>query len=436
MVYALDLAKAQQEFGDDVSLLTMGSFSLRDSRPAIIRAKRYNNLTAFEIRNPLPYGMSNGIANPDLYLEHKSANNFKSFFEHEKYDVVHVHSLIGLYPSVLRAAKQAGAKIVYTTHDYYGICCKPERLRYNDEICEAKNFDRCYECAKYAFGYRRMQIEQTKVFQKAKSYAWFNRFMDMLMHVRAKLRNSHDDAQQLYEQVEEILPELVKQYKLLENQYRQMLQMMDVIHFNSSQTRKIYEAYMGPMVGKVIPIMTAGICDKRCHRDRINEESLHIGFIGNSKAYKGLPDLVKCLDEINKEKNKIILHTYGVLEYADRTYMVHHKSFTQNELDKVYAEFDLLVVPSLWQETFSIVTLEAISRGMPCIVSEHVGAKDIVRRIDEELIFHNLEDLKYKLENAYDNSSKLDDYKNKLMSLNMDFDFGHYVQEMKKELYR
>lgn len=38
----------------------------------------------------------------------------------------------------------------------------------------------------------------------------------------------------------------------------------------------------------------------------------------------------------------------------------------------------MLVAPSIWYETFGYTVLEALSYGVPVIVSEHVGAKDII----------------------------------------------------------
>jgi len=41
---------------------------------------------------------------------------------------------------------------------------------------------------------------------------------------------------------------------------------------------------------------------------------------------------------------------------------------------------DVLAVPSSWMETFGMVVLEALSCGVPVIVTEKVGAKDIINR--------------------------------------------------------
>jgi len=41
-------------------------------------------------------------------------------------------------------------------------------------------------------------------------------------------------------------------------------------------------------------------------------------------------------------------------------------------------QFDVLVVPSEWEETFGFTVLEALSYGIPVIVSNKVGAKDLI----------------------------------------------------------
>ena len=47
-------------------------------------------------------------------------------------------------------------------------------------------------------------------------------------------------------------------------------------------------------------------------------------------------------------------------------------------LHKRFDKTDVLVAPSIWYETFGFTVLEALSYGVPVIVSDHVGAKDII----------------------------------------------------------
>ena len=60
------------------------------------------------------------------------------------------------------------------------------------------------------------------------------------------------------------------------------------------------------------------------------------------------------------------------------SYMNIIGSYNYDDLYKIFEKTDLLVVPSLCKETFSFVTLEALSYGVPVVVSNNVGAKDIV----------------------------------------------------------
>lgn len=56
-------------------------------------------------------------------------------------------------------------------------------------------------------------------------------------------------------------------------------------------------------------------------------------------------------------------------------------------------ETDVLITPSVWNETFGYTVMEALSYGVPVIVSSHVGAKDIVPA-DAGIIFDNEIELK------------------------------------------
>ncbi len=44
----------------------------------------------------------------------------------------------------------------------------------------------------------------------------------------------------------------------------------------------------------------------------------------------------------------------------------------------IFEETDVLIMPSVWNETFGFTVLEALSHGVPVIVSKNVGAKDLL----------------------------------------------------------
>lgn len=55
-----------------------------------------------------------------------------------------------------------------------------------------------------------------------------------------------------------------------------------------------------------------------------------------------------------------------------------HERYTYEDLESIFDRTDILAVPSIWSETFGFVVLEALSNGVPVIISGTVGAKDIL----------------------------------------------------------
>jgi len=59
-------------------------------------------------------------------------------------------------------------------------------------------------------------------------------------------------------------------------------------------------------------------------------------------------------------------------------YIKVHGRYSQNDLESLFDDTDALIAPSVGYETFGYTVLEALSYGVPVIVSSNVGAKDII----------------------------------------------------------
>lgn len=82
-------------------------------------------------------------------------------------------------------------------------------------------------------------------------------------------------------------------------------------------------------------------------------------------------------------------------------YIKQHARYNYNQLEQIMDKTDVLIVPSVWKETFGYTVIEALSFGVPVIVSENVGAKDIIPKgcgiIVENFDAGNLEKVVEKL---------------------------------------
>ena len=81
-----------------------------------------------------------------------------------------------------------------------------------------------------------------------------------------------------------------------------------------------------------------------------------------------------------------------------------HGRYNFSDLERIFDETDVLVAPSIWYETFGYTVLEALSYGVPVIVSDHVGAKDIIpdkggiiiENMDEEKLYEVIKGLTFE----------------------------------------
>jgi glycosyltransferase involved in cell wall biosynthesis len=115
---------------------------------------------------------------------------------------------------------------------------------------------------------------------------------------------------------------------------------------------------------------------------------LRISYIGNLAWQKGVHILIQAFSRLDQDR--AILNIYGGEDtfprYAQKLHLlarglsVHFMGpLPRERLWLALAETDLLVIPSLWYETFSLVALEAFAAGVP-VVASRLGA--LTERID------------------------------------------------------
>lgn len=63
-----------------------------------------------------------GIQDPAMYLIKKEKKVYTEFFQKHTFQVLHIHTFMGLPSELVEAAHEVGVKTVFTTHDYFPIC--------------------------------------------------------------------------------------------------------------------------------------------------------------------------------------------------------------------------------------------------------------------------------------------------------------------------
>ena len=113
-------------------------------------------------------------------------------------------------------------------------------------------------------------------------------------------------------------------------------------------------------------------------------DKLIIGFIGGMSPHKGYHLVRQALEESDLSEFKALIVDHS-LDPGETYHTVWGKTdvrfipkVKQNEIAKLYSEMDILLAPSIWPESYGLVTREAIQAGVWVIASDRGAIGDCV----------------------------------------------------------
>ena len=174
----------------------------------------------------------------------------------------------------------------------------------------------------------------------------------------------------------------------------------DVFHNHGvSQTIKVIEN------GIDTSFLHNAIC-RESNRIVLPDNRLRLALLGNIAPSKGQLAFCKaCLDPALAEQFE--LHLYGscpptyhgdprpqseLLELCEQhpETICHHNAYQRSNLPQIFARSDLVVMPSLWHEVYGLTAREALCYGLPLIVSDAGGLRELSDR-SRVLILNHLQ---------------------------------------------
>lgn len=390
----VDLMVQQVKEGHTVAMLWPGQMGFVNQKVAI---KKHENvklstqdILSFEVINPLPVSFDEGIADIAAFTKNVEAEAYKRLLDDFQPDVIHVHTLMGLHKSFLEAAKEKKIRLVFTAHDFFPICPKVTMFRHG-AVCDCvRDCEDCGVCNATALSMNKIKILQSPIYRELKD-----------SEIVKKLRKQHRDGYLSESTADDTANPVgtADDYKKLRNYYYSLLKLMDMIHYNSSVTKKVYESVFDLPNSCIVVITHSDIKDNRKVKDYSND-GLRIRYLGPQSGAKGYQLLKSALDKLwDVQQNFFLDVHFEPMESAP--YIKSHKRYSYAELERIFDETDVLVAPSIWYETFGFTVLEALSYGVPVIISGNVGAKDIlvqgagvvIENIDAQKLFTTLQNI-------------------------------------------
>lgn len=146
-----------------------------------------------------------------------------------------------------------------------------------------------------------------------------------------------------------------------------------------------------------------------------NYETIDILFVGRLNIYKGVHVLINAF--IKLQSKNIHLHIVGEGKEKealkkiteDMSNITFYGFVDESTLKELYEKANVVVVPSMWYETFGIVIIESFKYATPVLVSNIGGYPELVENGYNGFLFEpgNVEELTILLEDLIESPEKL-----------------------------
>lgn len=362
--YSLDLMNEQINQGHEVVMAFPGRLNFLKRKPYFKFGKR-QNIPYAELVNSLPLPLIGNIKNPQDFMKHTDSKIFINLLESEKPDVIHIHTLMGLYGEFLEEAKKHNIKIVFTTHDYFGISPHPKMYLAGHDFVDDKKYDIWNNIRPYGSKTIKLRINQLGIYPALRN---------LVKNIK-KASVSLDGLPELIN----LTTKVDSDFQRLKNYYINMLQYIDVIHFNSSIAKKVYEQFLPNMQWKS---STVGIASNNIYKSgeiRIAEKTIKsIAYIGPYTEEKGFFDYLSLSTKFIAKDSGNKAFIMGDNSSVNYDGVINLGRYSKSSLIKNLKTIDLVIFPSKWHETFGLIALEVLSSGTKVLITKKMGVKDIV----------------------------------------------------------
>lgn len=367
--FCIDLLKQQMKEGHETAMLWPGQLGVLNHQTQINDCGKVDNIHSFEIKNPLPVSYDEGILDIDRFMANGDIAVYNRLLLEWSPDIIHIHTFMGLHRAFLEAAKARGIKMVFSAHDFFPICPKVTLFR-NNQICTCPHdYSQCPLCNTTALSRWKRWILQHPFYRKTKN-------CNFVQVLRKRHRNAYLSGEISKKRNRSFkIKNTSADYARLRSHYKSFLALVDCVHYNSTLTRDIYQLHMGAFVSRIISITHFGVKDNRNYKAFKNE--IRFTYLGPQSAAKGFFLLRKALDRLWLDRQNFKLNIYFTPTNPS-PYLCVSGRYQYDQMGEIFRNTDVLVAPSIGNETFGYTVLEALSYGIPVIISGNVGARDII----------------------------------------------------------
>ena len=314
----------------------------------------------------------------DTYRSAPVAAAFAAFLDRVRPDVVHFHHVTCLSTTCVHEAKARGISIVYTLHDFWLLCPRGQLLRRDLSLCKTHTEADCVRCMAYQL---RLSGGQAQMRALSEWAAWLKQFrLPKELYGRLVSRPFRDETAAVAQ---------------IRERTAHMLEMCGLVDRFVAPSRFLRDRYVDAGVpANKITVHDYGFDTRPWSKRPLAELTggpLRVVYLGTWIPSKGVDVLVDAVRGMQPHEAELDVYGYavpydGVEDYegqlrrlaAAAPHIRFPGAYTSDEVPRMLAAADVVVVPSIWYENSPLTIHEAFLAGVPVIASDHGGMAELV----------------------------------------------------------
>ena len=433
--YTRPLSITMKNLGHEVYYLYSGADHCRYNLFFKPYLKIYRNMFPFEcaeIINSINFPYNYGY--PELDIASRGMDKeITKYIVRIKPDIIHIHSRLGLPASINEIGQRYGAVVLNTIHVYGYICQKRVMIDYDGNPCLGPDdLVKCAICTG-TFDYKKERLNRMAINLKKYIKEKYPSLPKKLEGIRGKKKNRGE----LFPAKDNGREFQGKRYKnvtsIAEGLKRRLAYCVDVLNRYSDCTICVSSDVRNTLMrygieGHKLMVQHIGstIAEKQTVNMREPADPLVIGNIGGVNYYKGTHVLIDALAKVRNKNFVVKIFGKYQAEYID-SLRARSKGFPveftgryrPEDLPEILRQIDIMVLPSICNDTAPQTIFESFSGGVPIIASNIGGFPDFVRHGLNGFLFDpgNSDDLANKIDLVLDAPGRIKDFRENVPKL-------------------